>query len=83
MAPESLAECGRIAGRMRRNRQSGRYVVEMRYDNPCSNVRLNCQKSAEAILGWQSGMPTEGPNVRSFWKFEVPDGYATKAENFK
>ncbi len=43
-----------------------RHGDKIRHGNPCSNARLNCQKSAEAIAGRLSMTSAEGPNVRRF-----------------
>jgi len=56
---------------------------EFQDGNLYSNVQLNCQKSAEAIVLPQVYVGQEGPNVRRLRKFEVLDGYAKKAENRK
>jgi hypothetical protein len=40
---------------------------------------LNCQKSAEVIVGRK--LSAEGLNVRRSQKFAVLDGYTKKAEN--
>ena len=58
-----------------------RHGDKIRHGNPCSNARLNCQKSAEAIAGRLSMTSAEGPNVRRSQKLAVLDGYAKKAEN--
>ena len=55
---------------------------EFRSNNPHSDVCLNCQKSAEAILDWWIYLPVEGLNVKRFWKFEGLKRNTTKADNF-
>jgi len=37
----------------------------------------------EVSRGHTRSETTEGPNVRRFWKFEVLERYAKKAENLK
>lgn len=50
--------------------------------NPCSDVWLNCQKSADAIVDRWIYTLVEGLNVRRFRKFEELERNTQTADNF-